>query len=476
MNIIFEIISLIFWFLIILTPLVAIHEFGHFLMSRLSGVKIPEFAVGMPLTKRWFAKKWKGTIWAFYPLLLGGFVRIWGDNDAIDEAFEANKTNPKTAKVNYVQDRFQEIMSLNSLPFFLKENDLEYDTSWKEFEKSKFAQGKEEELSSEDKAKYEKKFNQLATLIEWEFDAEIHGKNAFFTKSWLQQALIIFGGIIFNFLTAIGIFWVMFSFLNLPVTPMDLETYHSFKPYIEIREETEHVRVQAVVKDGALAEAGFKIEDQLISIAGKKLRDFKTQRDLTDFLQTLGTQETELVYLSNETGEEINTNLNLQEIDGRYFLGVAGSFYREVEYNAKNPIVGLQLAGIRTFQFSRMIFQGLADLVTSIFTGNIGEKRQEMAGVIAIARIGGQVFDMSGIPGILELIALISVNLAILNMLPIPALDGGRFIILTINKIVGRRSKKIEGLTIGITFAFLMLLQLLFILNDIDGILSGRFG
>ena len=88
MNTIFETLVLVFWFIIILVPLIVIHVFGHYIMSRLSGVKIPEFAVGFPLTKRLFYKKIKGTVWSFYPVLIGGFVRIWGDSDAIDEAFE----------------------------------------------------------------------------------------------------------------------------------------------------------------------------------------------------------------------------------------------------------------------------------------------------------------------------------------------------------------------------------------------------
>jgi regulator of sigma E protease len=476
MNLILEIIILVFWFIIILVPLVVIHEFGHYLMSKMVGVKIPEFAIGFPLTKKWFAKKFKGTIWSFYPVLIGGFVRIWGDNDAIDEASEVNKTDPKKAKENYVQDRFQELISLRELAYFLNENNIEYDQSWKDFENSKFAQGKEEELGDEKKEKYEKKFNQLATLIEWEFDKEMQKKNAFFNKSWLQQTLIISGGVIFNFLAAIGIFWFMFSFMNLPLTPLDLETYNNFKPYIKIQEKSEHVKVQAVAKDSPLAKTGFTADDQLISIQNRNLEDFKSQTEVTNFLQTLKDKEIQLSYLKSENNQVVNTNLRLQEKDGRYFLGVAGNFFIEVKYTAKSPLQGLNLAILRTGQITGMSFKALGDLVTSPFTGRMKEASQSLAGPIAVSKISSRIFEIAQFSGILEMMALISISLAVFNILPIPALDGGRFIILTINKLTGKRNKKIEATIISITFFTLLILSAFIALRDINGIIEGRFG
>lgn len=472
-------ISIVFWFLIILIPLVVIHEFGHYLMARFCGVKIPEFAVGMPLTKRWLVKRWKGTIWSFYPVLLGGFVRIWGDSDAIDEGFEVAKKDPNLAKENYVQDRFQEIISLNSLAFFLEENDLEYDENWKEFEKSNYikqlTEGTEEEISQEEKDKYEKKFNQLTTLIKWEFDREVEGKNAFFAKSWLQQTLIISGGVLFNFLTAIFIFWMLFSFFISPPTQMDLESFNDFKPYIEVQNQNQGLRVQSVVKDSPLAQTGFTEKDELISIQGRELTSFKSRTEITDFLQTLGDQEIEIVYLNSQTEEVTTSSLAMENKDGRYLLGVGGVFYKEVEFKANNIFDGLRASLIRVSQVIRMIVSFLGDLVTSPFRGRVQEVTQSMAGPVGVAKVSNQIFNDAGIYGVLSIMALLSISLAVFNMVPIPALDGGRFVILTVNKIVGKRNKKLEGMVIGITFAVLMLLQLLIVFNDINGLFTGRF-
>jgi len=470
MNPIIETITLIFWFVVILLPLVVIHEFGHYLTSRLMGVKIPEFAVGFPVTKRLFYKKWKGTIWSFYPVLIGGFVRIWGDSDAIDEAYETAKIDKKLAKEDYVQNRFQEILSVGELQFFLEENNLEYSKDWQEFEKSKFAKGEDEENQE-----YEAKFKQLQTLIEWEFDKEINGKTAFFSKTWLQQTIIISGGVIFNFIAAIIIFWIMFSFVPLPKMPIDLETISVYRPYIEIQEETQYVKVRGIVEDGAITKSGFKVDDQIISIANKNLNEFNSQKEFTDFLQTQKDNEIQITYLSSETNETIDSNIRLQKNGDRYFLGT-GTLYKDIKYQAKNPITGMQLAVVRTGQITSLSFKAIGDLVTAPFTGRLQEASQGLAGPIAVSKIGASVFALVGISGILEIMALVSISLAVFNTLPIPALDGGRFIILTINKLTGKRNKKIEGMIISVTFFALLLLSAFIAFRDVSGLLTGRFG
>jgi regulator of sigma E protease len=476
MNAIFETLVLVFWFIIILVPLIVIHEFGHYIMSRLSGVKIPEFAVGFPLTKRLFYKKIKGTVWSFYPVLIGGFVRIWGDSDAIDEAFEKAKTDKKAAKEGYIQDRFQEIISLGELKFFLEDNNLEYTKEWEDFEKSKFAKGEENKEEKGDKIEeYERKFKQIATLIEWEFDEEINGKNAFFSKSWLQQTMIISGGVIFNFIAAILIFWIMFSIGTKSSLPMDLETFDTYRPYIEIQDQSKYVRVQGVSEDGPAAQAGFSPEDEMVSIGGRDLNSFASQLEFTDFLQEKKDNQIEFTFLSEETGQTITETIQLQERDGRYFIGV-GRLYKEVDYTINNAFAGLQLATIRTGQITALSFKAIGDLVASPFTGKISQVSEGLAGPIAVSKISSTVYDIAGIAGILEIMALISISLAVFNILPIPALDGGRFIILTINKITGKRNKKIEGAIISTTFFALLLLSAFIAFRDVRDLISGRFG
>ena len=109
-NLITNIALILFWFIVILTPLVIVHELGHLLISRLFRVKIPEFGIGLPLTKHRIKFTWRKITWSIYPWLLGGFVRIFGDNDAIDEADYQNTLKSPDAKKNFIIQRTAELL------------------------------------------------------------------------------------------------------------------------------------------------------------------------------------------------------------------------------------------------------------------------------------------------------------------------------------------------------------------------------
>ena len=101
-----------------------------------------------------------------------------------------------------------------------------------------------------------------------------------------------------------------------------------------------------------------------------------------------------------------------------------------------------------------------------LFTGNIPLK--DMHGVVAITKIGGDIIDKAGKSSGILLAALISMNLAILNILPIPALDGGHLLFLLIEKITGKPvDEKIVDKISTIFFAILIVLMILIIFNDI---------
>ena len=101
-----------------------------------------------------------------------------------------------------------------------------------------------------------------------------------------------------------------------------------------------------------------------------------------------------------------------------------------------------------------------------LFTGNIPLK--DMHGVVAITKIGGDIIDKAGKSSGILLAALISMNLAILNILPIPALDGGHLLFLLIEKITGKPvDENIVDKISTIFFAILIVLMILIIFNDI---------
>lgn len=101
-----------------------------------------------------------------------------------------------------------------------------------------------------------------------------------------------------------------------------------------------------------------------------------------------------------------------------------------------------------------------------LFTGNIPLK--DMHGVVAITKIGGDMIEKSGKASGILLAALISMNLAILNILPIPALDGGHLMFLIIEKIMGKPlNEKVIEVISTVFFSLLIILMIFVVFNDI---------
>ncbi len=460
----------IFWFLLILVPIIGIHEFGHLLISRAFGVKIPEYAIGMPLVKRTFYKRWKGIIWSFYWPVLGGFVRIYGDNDAIDEAHDIAKTDPVAAREQYKESRFQEIVANRELQFFLEDNSLIYDQKWMDFENSKYAKGQAD--ASADSVN-EKLYEQLITLIDWEYDQQIKATNTFFSKNWLQKTFIIFGGIIFNLITAVVVFWGIFTFAAMPLEPISLVEIETLRDRVEIVNQGDNL-LAGVVTDSFASQIGMETGDRLVSFAGVSATEINTQTDFTDLVRANQDEEIEVTYLKSSDNTEVTERVTVTEgEDGRLLFGV--SLFREIEYKAKGPVSAVNLALENTYKYLDLNFRVLGRLALAPFPNQDRTVLQAVSGPIGISAVSGQVFDLQGPIGILRLVALISVGLAVFNMLPIPALDGGRWVIITINSIRGKRNRKLEATLIGVTFIAMLVLAAVIAVKDIQTWITGGF-
>ena len=109
-----------------------------------------------------------------------------------------------------------------------------------------------------------------------------------------------------------------------------------------------------------------------------------------------------------------------------------------------------------------------------LFTGKVSAS--DMHGVIAVVKIGGEIITQKGLLNGLLLTAMISINLAIMNFLPIPALDGGHVMFLLIEKITGKKpSKEFSDAITNFCFFFLVFLMVAISYNDIFGLITKKF-
>jgi regulator of sigma E protease len=472
MDIIIQIINILFWFIVILIPLVAIHEFGHLLMARLVGVRVLEFGIGIP--PQWVRKRWKGIIWSLNYVLLGGFARIYGDHDAIDDAHELAKENPKLARTEYHKNRLAEILANKELQFFLEDNNLEYSPEMKELEMSGYFEGKSKDIVEDIAFRYEKLGKQINTLIDWEFDNTINSGVVFYNKNIFQKVLILMGGIMFNLITAFIIFFVLIGVVGTQPQPLLVDDLKNIEAKADIISKSEYVRVFSVTKDSNAYNAGLRGGDSLVSLAGNELSKVASFDGFRDLLERNKNTEVPMVFIRKTTGEKVTTTVNLKEQEGQPLFGVRNDgFGYMVEFRSRDLGESAKLAGGQVWN----VFKLNADVVGQLLATPFKQDKsalQNVGGPVAVGSIGQRIFDFQGYKGVLNIMAVISVGLAFFNLLPIPALDGGRMVIVFLSKIFGRRNKKLEGSLIGFTMVALMGLGLIIAFNDVFKIVNGK--
>ena len=468
-------------FIAIFIPAVVIHEFGHLIMSRLVGVKIPEYGIGMPFTKRAFYFKKFGIIWSFYPLLLGGFVRIHGDNDAIDNAYFDAKEKPNDivgVKAKYRKAKLDEILMNRELQFFLADQKLDYDDSWKQFEKVYF----NKKLTPQEAQLIESKQKTIGTLIDWEFESEIDGnkKDTFFSKNWLQQTLIIVGGVTFNIITAIICYTILFTSFYVPRgqanEPISIDFLNQIGNHVNFSSKSDYFKF-AVIPDNLAAKNGITKETKIFEIGGRKATDIKTFEDIREVItQNRG----KILNLKvEENGQRTEKNFKLDDK-----LGVAGAYVdAKFTSNSKNIIDDLGVGASTTFDFVGKNFNEFKKLGAGIGQKLTGQKVDDkvfenVSSPVKSSNIILTFFqeNQSDWPELyLTFLAAISIALAVFNILPIPALDGGRWLILTLTKLTGKRNRKLEGVLISWTFLALMGLGLFMVGKESIDLASKSF-
>ena len=155
--------------------------------------------------------------------------------------------------------------------------------------------------------------------------------------------------------------------------------------------------------------------------------------------------------------------------NGQAILGVTPAYI--VTTKASNWPNGVKMAANEIGDNFRLTFEWFGKAGQALLPNSKDRSAlSQTSGPIGVGFIGSKVFEIAGFGGALYLVGIISVSLAIFNMLPIPALDGGRFLILTINKLTGKRNKKLEAILINITFIFLFGMMILVAFKDLWGI------
>jgi len=361
-------------FVAILSFLVFIHEFGHYIVARIIGVRVEEFGFGLP--PRIWGKKVGETVYSVNALPIGGFVRLAGEDALEEEESNVKKAYPK-----------KELRSF------------------------------------------------------------------FWARSKKERSAILLAGVTMNFFLA-------FVLTGVLVTR-------------GIVEPTGRVHIETVVDGTPASVAGIQKLDTVLSITVPTQTGVQTviPKKPEDMISTIKTHAGEQIIITIErSGKTIDFAVvpRVNPPKGQGALGVAVSDLERKTYPwYMVPIKSVEITFTRSWQ----MLSSIANVLWRLLTG-VKVDSAEVSGPIGIAQVTGQAIKY-GWEAVFEFVSILSLNLAILNILPFPALDGGRLLFVFLEKLGKKTRPDIERIIHQVGMMVLLALTLLITINDILRIVRG---
>lgn len=286
---------------------------------------------------------------------------------------------------------------------------------------------------------------------------------------WAKTKILL-AGVFINWLTAA----LIFTGLALVGLPKIID--NQFTVASDTTEVRKPVSVVHVGVDSPAEKAGLKVGDNIIRFAGQPLDDPK---DLTALTSQYKGQSVEVIYKRGDNETNTRVTLRGDNDDKKGYLGVSANQRTTYRSTWSAPIVGVALTG----QLSQVTLQGLGDMLGKLGTGivdkfnpnaqkqadqKLGEVSEGVAGPLAILGILFPSAREAGLSSLLFMTALISLALAIMNILPIPALDGGRWFVTMLFRVLKKPlTKELEEKIHGTGFMVLMALFVLVTIADV---------
>jgi regulator of sigma E protease len=278
-------------------------------------------------------------------------------------------------------------------------------------------------------------------------------KRSFIAKPRSVQALVIVAGIVFNILLA----WVLLSatlMIGVPAPVDSEEGYAVTNPQIMIT---------GVREDAPAAQGGLLSGDVIERLSdGRDTVEATTPESVSGFIGVREGRAITLTYLRKGEHKEVV----LLPVSGLSPSGAAIGIYMDAVGTLKLPIhKALWLGAIKTYQYTQLTAVGIYTFLFDTITGH-GDFTQ-VTGPVGIVHAVGEAANV-GIANLLLFTALISINLAVINVLPFPALDGGRLFFIIIEAIMRKPiPAKIANTFNFVGFALLMLLMLVVTYHDL---------
>lgn len=382
-------------FLLLLSVLVLIHELGHFLVAKKFGIKVEEFGWGFP-PKIW-GKKIGETEYTINALPFGGFVKLYGEDDAGGGKVGSAKVTGKDSK-----------------------KDL---------------------------------------------------KRAFFSRPGWQKALVVVAGVVMNVFLAFVIFYTYFAISGFK-TSLPLLSDHTFTNTQQTNyniDPTDSV-ISFVMPESPASDLGMELPAQITSINGQQVGSREALVNTVDANkgEEITVEWREIMTGVTKTGT-VTPRENPPENEGS--LGIA---FFPVTVIAYDSLSQKAFSGI-TYSYDLLAYTlvVMSELVSiSVDQGTPAPVGEAVSGPVGIFSAVGDILEFPNVKervlNLLNLAGAMSISLAFFNILPIPALDGGRLFFILFEMVTRKKvNPRFESLVHAIGFALLMGLIILIVFSDI---------
>lgn len=412
-------------FILMFGILVIIHEFGHFFFARRSGILVREFAIGMG-PKLFSHQDSKGTTYTIRLLPIGGYVRMagWGEDDS---------SIPPGTTMTLLLDEDNVVKKINLSKKIVLEQGLPFEVDSVDLENELFVKGY---INGDENQLVKYSVDHDAILI-GEDDTQIRIAPIDVQMQSIsvpKRMMTNFAGPMNNFILGTLLF-IFIAFLQ------------GGSPINDTNQLGE------VIKGSVAAKAGLKENDYIEEIAGKKVINW------TEMKTAIGQYPGKKVEIKIRRGGKTFIKKLIPEtnIVSKEKVGVIGV----KQPMDRNFFSGVLLGGFKTAWLkSTGILRSLADLFKGFSLNKLG-------GPVMMFQMS-QKASKSGFINILILTALLSINLGFVNLLPIPALDGGKIVLNVIEGIRGKSmSREKEGVFTLVGAVFLLALMIAVTWNDI---------
>jgi len=351
-------------FAAVISVVVFVHEFGHYLVARLCGVKILSFSIGFGPKLFWWTDK-QGTMWQVALFPLGGYVKMFGDADPASTPDDEVLRN----------------------------------------------------ISEDEK------------------------KQTFFFKNVWQRIAIVSAGPAFNYLFAVIVLAFSFAIIGRPYAPPVIST---------------------IVEESVAEKAGLLVGDRIISIDGRSMKTFD------DVRRTIALNSgTEVTMNLERAGEIVSVALTPEiamqpnRFGGENKMGRIGIMSQEMDIQKMSPVAAIANSFTEVIKITSDTFTALGQMIS----GSRGT--EEIGGPIRIAEMSGKIAQ-NGVWAMLWFMALISVNLGLINLFPIPLLDGGHLLYYIAEAIRGKPlNEKIQQAGFAVGIAMVASLMIFATWNDL---------